>query len=73
MTLEELERMYDVLDGRYMTRSECAKNVSREDEKIAKMELKLVRLDTKLSILIGILAAIGVPVIALCVKLLFGG
>ena len=73
MTMEELAKLYQSLDERYMIRSECALNISKENEKIAKIEIKLARFDTKMTLLIGILSAIGVPVIALCIKLLFGG
>lgn len=69
-TIMEIER---ILDDRYVKRKDCEQTVRTEDGRITKMELKLENVNTKLGIMIAILSAIGVPVIALCVKLLFGG
>ena len=69
-TITEIER---ILDDRYVKRKDCEQTVRMEDGRITKMELKLENVNTKLGIMIAILSAIGVPVIALCVKLLFGG
>jgi hypothetical protein len=69
-TITEIER---ILDDRYVKRKDCEQTVRTEDGRITKMELKLENVNTKLGIMIAILSAIGVPVVALCVKLLFGG
>lgn len=69
-TITEIER---ILDDRYVKRKDCEQTVRMEDSRITKMELKLENVNTKLGIMIAILSAIGIPVVALCVKLLFGG
>lgn len=80
MTIEEIEKIFSVLDGRYMRKTECAQNIEEEDAKIARVhdemtavKIEVAKMSTRLGILIAILSAIAVPVISLCVKLLFGG
>ena len=80
MTVEEIEKIFHVLDGRYMRKTECAQNIEEEDAKIARVhdemtavKIEVAKMSTRLGILIAILSAIAVPVISLCVKLLFGG
>lgn len=70
---ETITEIKKILDDRYVKRKDCEQTVRTEDSRITKMELKLENVNTKLGIMIAILSAIGVPVIALCVKLLFGG
>lgn len=65
---EDIER----LDERYVMQKDCTARQEEQDEKINELRLRLVKVDTKLGVLIGILSAIGVPVIAIAVKLLFG-
>lgn len=69
-TITEIER---ILDDRYVRRKDCDRTVEKEEDRITKLEIRLENVNTKLSILIAILSAIGVPVISLCIKLLFGG
>lgn len=80
MTHEELEQIYGLLDDRYVKKDVCVKNIDAEDAKIEKVktsiaaiQVDIAKLSTKMGIVIGILGAIAVPVISLCVKLLFGG
>ena len=80
MTVEEIEKIFPVLDGRYMRKIECAQNIEEEDAKIARVhdemtavKIEVAKMSTRLGILIAILSAIAVPAISLCVKLLFGG
>lgn len=80
MTHEELEQIFGLLDDRYVKKDVCVRNIETENEKIEKvktiateMQVNIAKLSTKMGIVIGILAAIAVPVISLCVKLLFGG
>ena len=68
--LSELEK---ILDDRYVRQKDCDKTVEKEEDRITKLEIRLENVNTKLGILIAILSAIGVPVISLCIKLLFGG
>ena len=80
MTNEELEQLEQIFDGRYVQKDDCAKTVDRENEKIDRLTLdvqglkiEIAKMNIKLAVLIGILSAIGVSVIPLCVKMLFGG
>lgn len=68
--IAELER---ILDDRYVRRKDCKQTVEKEEDRITKLEIRLENVNTKLGILIAILSTIGVPVISLCIKLLFGG
>lgn len=76
MTNEDIERLKDI----FVPRKECQKNIDVEDKKIEllreenkKTQIAVAKLDTKLGIIISILGAIAVPVLGVCVKLLFGG
>ena len=55
----------------FVPREECNQTVVAENEKINKIAITEAKNGTKLSIMIGILSAIAVPVIGLCVSLLF--
>lgn len=72
-------QLQDHFDGRYRKIEDCDEIVSNEEKKIDKlnniiMELKIeqAKTNTRLAILIGILTTIAVPILAVCVKLLFG-
>ena len=60
-------------DDRYVRRKDCRETVAKEEGRITTLEIRLEHVNTKLSVLIAILSAIGVPVVSLCIKLLFGG
>lgn len=70
MALDKSDLAY--LDAMYVRKDDCNRTVAKENEKIADLTVLTAKQNTKLSILIGILSAIAVPVLALCVKLLFG-
>lgn len=63
---------FDRLDERYIKRTECIDLRSETDKRIDTMLLDMTAMKTKLNFLIGILAGIAVPVLAIAVKLLFG-
>ena len=65
----DLER----LDERYIKRVECVDLRTATDKRIDTIITDMAVNKTKLNILIGILSAIGVPVLAIAVKLLFPG
>lgn len=80
MTNEELEQLEQIFDGRYVQKDDCAKTVDKENEKIdlltldvQGLKIEIAKMNTKLGVVIGILSAIGVPVVSCCVKMLFGG
>ena len=77
--------MQDHFDGRYVLAEDCEKQVEKEENKIDKifkdiaqmrqdfssMRIERAKDSTKLSIVIGILCTIAVPLVSVCVKLLF--
>ena len=70
---DDLIELEKILDDRYVRRKDCDNTVKSEEDRITKLEIRLENVNTKLGILIAILSTIGVPVISLCIKLLFGG
>lgn len=67
---DQLQREFD---GRYVLIEDCEKTVKEESKKIDRLTVEFAKSNTKLNILIAILSAIAVPIIGVCVKLLFGG
>lgn len=72
-------QLQDHFDGRYRKIDDCNDTVESERKKIEKLEntitelkIEQVKTNTRLAILIGILSTIAIPILALCVKLLFG-
>ena len=72
-------QLQDHFDGRYRKINDCNDIVESERKKIEKLEntitelkIEQVKTNTRLAILIGILTTIAIPILALCVKLLFG-
>ena len=75
------------LNSEYKRLDDCEKQIEKEDSKIDKifkdidqmrqdfssMRVERAKDSTKLSVVIGILCTIAAPVVALCIKLLFGG
>ena len=59
-------------DGRYVLIEDCEKTIKEETRKIDRLTVEFAKSNTKLNILIGILSAIAVPILGVCVKLLFG-
>ena len=60
-------------DGRYVLIEDCERTVKEESKKIDRLTVEFAKSNTKLNILIAILSAIAVPILGVCVKLLFGG
>ena len=72
------EQLQDHFDGRYRKIDDCEDLVQKEEIKIEKIQTTISNLaieqaktNTRLGIMIAILGTIAVPVLALCVKLLF--
>ena len=70
-------------DGRYVLVEDCEDNRNKETSKIDGLKEEFTRLreevrvdraktNTRLNILIAILSALAVPIVGVCVKLLFG-
>lgn len=77
---EVVAECQSIFDIRYRKAEDCDVIVETEEKKIDKLndsisELKIeqTKTNTRLGILIAILSAIAVPIIGVCVKLLFGG
>ena len=72
------KQLQDHFDGRYRQIDDCDEKLQQKDKKIVELQdkyndvrIELAKTNTRLGILIAILSAIAVPVLALCVKLLF--
>ena len=71
--VELKDQLQSEFDGRYVLIEDCEKTVERESKKIDRLTVEFAKSNTKLNILIAILSAIAVPILGVCVKLLFGG
>ena len=71
--VELKDQLQSEFDGRYVLIEDCEKTVKEESKKIDRLTVEFAKSNTKLNILIGILSAIAVPILGVCVKLLFGG
>jgi hypothetical protein len=70
--VELKDQLQSEFDGRYVLIEDCEKTVKEESKKIDRLTVEFAKSNTKLNILIAILSAIAVPIIGVCVKLLFG-
>ena len=70
--VELKEQLQSEFDGRYVLIEDCEKTVKEESKKIDRLTVEFAKSNTKLNILIGILSTIAVPIVGVCVKLLFG-
>ena len=77
------KQLEDHFDGRYVKIEACEENRNKETSKIDGLKEEFSRLreevrvdraktNTRLNILIGILSTLAVPIVGVCVKLLFG-
>ena len=66
------DQLQSEFDGRYVLIEDCEKTVKEESKKIDRLTVEFAKSNTKLNILIAILSAIAVPIVGVCVKLLFG-
>lgn len=65
----DISRLRDI----FVTRRECEERTEASERNIAALVADVRECRTKLNMLIGILAAIAVPVLGIAAKLLFGG
>lgn len=81
--IELKSQLQSEFDGRYVLVDDCEKSREAETSKLDGLKEEFARLreevrvdraktNTRLNILIGILSAIAVPILSVCVKLLFG-
>lgn len=80
-------QLQDHFDGRYVLIEDCEKQIEKADGKVDKifkdiaqmrqdfssMRVERARDSTKLSVVIGILCTIAVPLVSICLKVLFPG
>lgn len=59
-------------DSRYVKLKDCDRIVRDEDSRIDNLTVEFAKSNTKLNIMIAILSTIAVPVVSVCVKMLFG-
>ena len=82
--VELKKQLQSEFDGRYVLIEDCEKSRETETSKIDGLKEEFARLreevrvdraktNTRLNILIAILSALAVPIVGVCVKLLFGG
>ena len=82
--MELKNQLQSEFDGRYVLIEDCEKSRETETSKIDGMKEEFSRLreevrvdraktNTRLNILIAILSTLAVPIVGVCVKLLFGG
>lgn len=82
--IELKNQLQSEFDGRYVLIEDCEKSREAETSKIDGLKEEFTRLreevrvdraktNTRLNILIAILSALAVPIVGVCVKLLFGG
>ena len=82
--VELKDQLQSEFDGRYVLAVDCEENRNKEMGKIEGLKEEFSRLreevrvdraktNTRLNILIAILSTLAVPIIGVCVKLLFGG
>ena len=84
--VELKKQLISDLNSEYKRLDDCEKQIEKEDSKIEKifkditqmrqdfssMRVERAKDSTKLSVVIGILCAVAVPLVSLCLKLLFG-
>ena len=81
--IELKSQLQSEFDGRYVLIEDCEESRSKETSKIDGLKEEFTRLreevrvdraktNTRLNILIAILSTLAVPIVGVCVKLLFG-
>ena len=81
--IELKTQLQSEFDGRYVLIEDCEENRNKETSKIDGLKEEFARLreevrvdraktNTRLNILIAILSTLAVPIVGVCVKLLFG-
>lgn len=61
------------LDDIYVRKDDCEENRSELQNILNKQGTEMEVIKTKLNVLIGILSTIGIPILAIAIKLIFGG
>lgn len=72
MDHQELMELQDFFDRIYVRKEACEETSDANRERMDRLNIEFTKSNTKLNILIGILAAISVPIMSVAVKMLFG-
>lgn len=72
MTNEELEaKILKRVSEMYVSKVECGEKNQLTELHVQKLEITMAKVSTKLSVMIGILGAIGVAILSVIVKFIF--
>lgn len=66
------ETLRDLLDDIYVSKDDCDRDMQEVDKKLSNDSKELAVINTKLSLILWLLGAVGAAVITVLVKLLFG-
>lgn len=79
--IEEIKRVFDELPlnrrqedyiaARYVPKCDCEANLKETDKRLSKDYTKMSVINTKLNVIIGVMAAIGTAVCGVMVKMVF--
>lgn len=69
LTTEDIDRLKEI----FVTRRECDTTVDEINKKLSNDSKELAVINTKLSLILWLLAAVGAAVITVLIKTLFGG
>lgn len=74
---EELERVENRIMNHvaeiYVSKQACGEKSLITESHVQKLEIAMAKVSTKMSVMIGILGAIGVSILGVVIKSLFGG
>lgn len=73
MDLTDIKQIEEHFDNRYVLKDDCTDRQEKVESRIEDSEKNIAILVTKMNTLIKILSAISVPVLAIAIKMLFGG
>lgn len=67
------EQEMELLKQMFVSRNECDNRATLNNEKFTRLEVGIAKIATKLTIITAILGCIGSAILAVAVKMLFGG
>lgn len=70
---EVTNEQIEYLKNFFITKESCDEKKHSSDEHIQRLEVTMAKIGTKLSVMIGILGAIGATMLTVVAKFLFGG
>lgn len=74
---EEIDRLENRIMNRvselYVSKQACGERSLITESHVQKLEIAMAKVSTKMSVMIGILGAIGVAILGVVIKSLFGG